>query len=416
MMKILIVNTSESTGGAAVAANRLMEALRNNGAEVTMMVREKKSHHSSVVVAGSRVGNFLRFCYERFVIWQCNLLSRRNLFAVSIANTGIDITTTREFREANIIHLHWVNHGMLSLRGIRKILDSGKPVVWTMHDMWPATAICHHAHECRKYENECQNCPFLRFPSRHDLSNRVWKKKQRLFNDRRIQWVAVSEWLKAKTLSSSIVQNQEITVIPNTIDLSKFELLDPQQCREKLHITASKVLVFGAARIDDPIKGFDYLVDALKIVVERGKIARNDLHLLLFGRIRDPKTLEKLPISHTYFHYIDNEKQLSEIYAAADAVVSSSLYETFGQTLIEAQACGCASVSFDGSGQADIIQHQDNGYLAKRLSAESLADGIEWALTTSHDRQKLRDDIALRYADHAVAAQYIELYQKIIQK
>ncbi|MBQ2497191.1 MAG: glycosyltransferase, partial [Prevotella sp.] len=81
-----------------------------------------------------------------------------------------------------------------------------------------------------------------------------------------------------------------------------------------------------------------------------------------------------------------------------------------------AQACGCASVSFDGSGQADIIRHLDNGYLAKRLSAESLADGIEWALTTSHDRQKLRDDIAHRYADHAVAAQYIELYQKILQK
>ena len=39
----------------------MMEALRNNGVEVTMMVREKKSHHSSVVVVGSRVGNFLRF-------------------------------------------------------------------------------------------------------------------------------------------------------------------------------------------------------------------------------------------------------------------------------------------------------------------------------------------------------------------
>ena len=415
-MKILLVNTSENTGGAAVAANRLREALNNSGVKVKMMVREKKSNDFSVVVVGSRVGNFLRFCYERFVIWLCNLLSRRNLFAVSIANTGIDITRTREFREADLIHLHWINHGMLSLKGIRKILDSGKPVVWTMHDMWPATAICHHAHECENYQSECEKCPFLRFPSRHDLAHRVWKRKTRLFQNRQVQFVAVSRWLAEKAKQSQIIGNQSITIIPNSLTLSKFPLLDRQQCREKLKISASHVLVFGAARIDDPIKGFNFLTDALNIVVERGKIPRNDLHLLLFGGFRDPKKLEKLPVSHTYFHYIDNEKQLSEIYSAADAVVSSSRYETFGQTLIEAQACGCVSVSFDGSGQTDIIRHLDNGFLAERLSAENLADGIEWALTSPHDRQKLRDDIARRFADHAVAAQYVELYQKVLQK
>ncbi|MBR7086915.1 MAG: glycosyltransferase, partial [Prevotella sp.] len=91
---------------------------------------------------------------------------------------------------------------------------------------------------------------------------------------------------------------------------------------------------------------------------------------------------------------------------------SSSLYETFGQTLIEAQACGCIPVSFDGSGQADIIQHLENGFLAKRLSAESLADGIEWALTSSHDRQALRNGVAHRYAGQVVAEQYVELYEK----
>ena len=415
-MKILLVNTSENTGGAAVAANRLKEALSNSGVKVKMMVREKKSDDFSVVVVGSKVGNFLRFCYERFVIWLCNLLSRRNLFAVSIANTGIDITRTREFREADLIHLHWINHGMLSLKGIRKILDSGKPVVWTMHDMWPATAICHHAHECENYQSECEKCPFLRFPSRHDLAHRVWKRKIQLFQNRQVQFVAVSRWLAEKARQSKIIGNQSVTTIPNSLTLSKFPLLDRQQCREKLKISAPHVLVFGAARIDDPIKGFNFLTDALNIVVERGKIPRNDLHLLLFGGFRDPKMLEKLPVSHTFFHYISNEKQLSEIYSAADAVVSSSRYETFGQTLIEAQACGCVSVSFDGSGQADIIRHLDNGFLAERLSAESLADGIEWALTSPHDRQKLRDDIARRFADHAVAAQYVELYQKVLQK
>ena len=40
-MKILIVNKSEGTGGAAGAANRLMKALINNCVKAKMLVREK---------------------------------------------------------------------------------------------------------------------------------------------------------------------------------------------------------------------------------------------------------------------------------------------------------------------------------------------------------------------------------------
>ena len=40
-MRVLIVNTSEKAGGAAVAANRLMDALNNNGIKAKMLVRDK---------------------------------------------------------------------------------------------------------------------------------------------------------------------------------------------------------------------------------------------------------------------------------------------------------------------------------------------------------------------------------------
>ena len=42
-MRVLIVNTSERTGGAAVAANRLTEALNNNGVKANMLVRDKQT-------------------------------------------------------------------------------------------------------------------------------------------------------------------------------------------------------------------------------------------------------------------------------------------------------------------------------------------------------------------------------------
>ena len=142
-MKVLIVNTSERTGGAAVAAGRLVEALNNNAVKATMLVRYKQSDEITVVGLPKSWLSRWHFLWERLVIFVRMHFNYSRVFEVALANAGSDITRLREFREADVIHLHWINQGMLSLKGIRKILKSGKPVVWTMHDLWPATALCH---------------------------------------------------------------------------------------------------------------------------------------------------------------------------------------------------------------------------------------------------------------------------------
>ena len=48
-MKVLIVNTSEKTGGAALAANRLKDALNNNGVKAKMLVRDKLTDDITIV-------------------------------------------------------------------------------------------------------------------------------------------------------------------------------------------------------------------------------------------------------------------------------------------------------------------------------------------------------------------------------
>ena len=147
-MRVLIINTSERIGGAAIAASRLMESLKNNGIKAKMLVRDKQTDQISVVRLKSNWLQVWKFMWERIVIWSANRFRRYHLFDVDIANTGTDITSLPEFRQADVIHLHWINQGMLSLNDIRKILTSGKPVVWTMHDMWPCTGICHYARGC----------------------------------------------------------------------------------------------------------------------------------------------------------------------------------------------------------------------------------------------------------------------------
>ena len=414
-MKVLIVNTSEHTGGAAVAANRLMKALINNGVKAKMLVRDKETDSLTVIGMNHHIAAEWYFLYERLQIWICNLFHRKNLFKVSTASTGFDITRLPEFQEADIIHLHWINQGFLSLSSIEKILKSRKPVVWTMHDMWEATSICHHAYECTNYKSECHHCPFLSSPGKHDLSNKVFHKKQRL-TAYPIHYVAVSNWLAERAKQSALIGKQPIHVIPNSISPSQFSMINRTDARAMLSVKEKYVVAFGAARIDDDIKGLSYLLDALRILISERGYKSNDIRLLLFGGIKDESKLNEIPVEYTYFGYVNDHSRMSQIYSAANVVVSSSLYETFGQTLIEAQLCGCIPVAFNNSGQSDIIHHKEDGYLADYLSANSLADGLEWAFNAKIEPRDQKKGVVRRYAESVVAAQYIHLYQDISKK
>ena len=413
-MRVLIVNTSERTGGAAVAAGRLVDALNNNGVKAMMLVRDKET--DSFLVSDTNCSRFRKmfdFLWERFRIWLANGFSKKNLFKVSIANTGKDITKLREFQEADVIHLHWVNQGMLSLHDIKKILNSGKPVVWTMHDMWECTGICHYSWDCHRYEEHCGNCPQLRYPKDHDLSYKVYKRKLEILDHKNVHFVAVSTWLADSARKSLLTCSHPIDVIPNVLSLSKFSMNDRVDCRTYFGIQEDYVVAFGAARIDDPIKGFDNLKKALSLLISAHGYKGDHIRLLIFGRVKDASVLEDVPVKTTYLKFVSDERELSRIYSAANCVVSSSYYETFGQTLIEALACGCIPVSFGNSGQKDIIEHLKTGYLAKEQDVEDLAKSIDWAFHAEISRACLRNQVLRKYSGSAVANQYIHLYNQI---
>ncbi len=415
-----MLNTSDGAGGAAIAANRLSQSLREAGVEVSMLVLNHQGKEPGLAAVRTKVWRRLPFLWERVVIWVNNLFSRKNLFRVSIANAGFDITKTREFHEADIIHLHWINQGFLSLKGVKKIFRSGKPVVWTMHDMWECTAICHQAYGCNAFQTGCRCCPFLRFPSKRDLSYRVFRKKEKVWQASTATFVPVSRWLAQQAGQSALLRGKKIEVIPNTLSLSNFELLDRTESRQRLSLPADRhIILFGAARVDDPIKGFPLLMQAIKYLIESGACRREDLHLLFFGQVKNEAEVYPLiPIEYTHVGWIDNPHEFSLLYSAANVTVSSSHYEAFGQTLIEAQACGCLPVSFGNSGQADIIRHRESGYLAGERSAEALAEGIRWAIDKGKNiaRESLREAVVSRYSGEVVATQYKELYGKVINE
>ena len=413
-MRILLVNTTEKNGGAAIAANRLMSALNDNGVKAKMLVSKKESNNLLVVGLKSIWRYRFHFLKERLEIFLANHFDKTNLFAVDTASAGTDITKMKEFKEADVIHLHWINQGFLSLKNLRKIIESGKPIVWTLHDMWAFTGICHYTNNCERYKTECYQCPVLNSSCERDLSNQVFRKKNKLFAKNNIQFVTVSSWLANCAKESQLLHNQSIQVIPNVLPVSRYKMKDKASSRQYFSMAEGKnIIVFGAVKIEEQRKGLNYLNQALQWLIEKEIYKRDDFHLVLFGGIKKTDVLEKILVPYTYLGFLKNDDELSTLYSAADVTAIPSLYETFGQTVVEAQACGCVPVTFTGSGQMDIITHLQNGYLAEYLSVEDFAKGIQWALSQQIDRMSMRESVVKRFSERTIALKYIDLYNQI---
>jgi glycosyltransferase involved in cell wall biosynthesis len=249
----------------------------------------------------------------------------------------------------------------------------------------------------------------------------VFLQKKQIYGAGNLHLVSVSNWLHQQVKRSALTRELPSSVIPNTLSLQQFQVWDKEEARRQLHLPTDKhIIIFGAARIDDPFKGFHLLLQALDLLISSGRYSKDDLHLVIFGNIKYPsQLLPHIHVDYTHLGWVSNAERLSVAYSAADVVVCASRYETFGQTLIEAQACGCLPVSFGNSGQTDIITHLKNGYLAKAYSVDDLAKGIHWALSEGKSQvspQEMRDEVVHRYSSDVVAQQYLTLYKTILNK
>ncbi|MEG1999406.1 MAG: glycosyltransferase, partial [Bacteroidales bacterium] len=345
-MRIALVNTMQSGGGAAIAAMRLFDALKKTGADVQFITAIGKGGDNITVLSTGVVGKLiykLNFITERLVIWINNRMSRRNLFTVSIANTGFDITRLKAVQQADIIHLHWVNQGLMSVAGIKKLIALGKPVVITAHDMWYCTAICHHSFGCERFMSECKECRFLAAPSDNDLSAHVWRDKINMYTNN-VSFIALGHWIKRQLERSALTRNINMTVIPNSIETSLFHQTDKTDERKKRGIKDNaKVIIFGAAKLNDPIKGAEILFDAIAQSRYVGEIV-----LVLFGNIKDDENfLNRIPCRYIYIGTIADQAEQAGWYSSADIAAVPSHYETLPQVMIEALACGTPAVAFD---------------------------------------------------------------------
>lgn len=414
-MKVAIINHSDIRGGASVASHRLMDALREAGVDARMVINNPDGvPDQNISIAGGNLRSKVCFIAERARIFASNGFNREQLFKVSTADYGLPIHRHRWIAEADIVAINWINQGMMSIKEIERIHKTGKPIVWTLHDMWPMTGICHHAGTCRRFTASCGRCPMLgRFGMKNDISHTTWIRKQGLYTRVPISFVAVSNWLAGKAAESSLLRDQNIEVIHNALPVVKQSSDDGMPATgNDIPDDGRKWIVMCAARLDDPVKGLPAAIEALNMVARQ----RKDIAVAFCGDMRNPDILSTLQMPHKWLGTINDASRLSRIYSRCSIVLSSSIYETLGYTLIEGASAGAIPVTFGGDGREDIVETKKNGYVARHGNHADLAAGIIWAADCGISRQSLTGSVEQRFSPQTIAAKYIDLFNRILSQ
>lgn len=417
-MKVVHINTYDGNGGAGRACLRLHQALLAEGVQSEVWVSYKfgsnpriKSFSASFLAKGfSAFGILLERYYSSFI-------SKPVKIPFSASIWGKDITRIKAILEADIIHMHWINHAFLRPEDLARLSKLNKLVVWTFHDSNAFTGGCHVRYNCDHFERSCGNCPILKNEHPADASNKIWKRKQKAYGQLRFSIVAPSRWMHQSILRSSLLKDAQVEVIPNTLETEVFRPWDKQAARMQLGLAEDKFIMLSGFMPSrkDLHKGTPYLLEALQILIDQGLVRKENVELIIFGN-KDTANVPDFPVNTTFLGTISNDEKLSICYSAADVFLTPSLDDNLPNTVMESLSCGTPVVAFTTGGIPDMVTHLENGYLANYKSSEDFANGISW-VEQHQDRTSLnqaaREAVMNRFSEKVIARKHLALYQEV---
>lgn len=418
-LKVVHLNTYDGNGGAGRACLRLSDALTASGVDSKVMVYYKFGQNPKIT---SFTPNIFTKAKAIFNIMAERYLAKLFVKAVktpfSLQWFGESIFKHPALKSADVIHLHWVNHGFLSPKFLAQLDELDKPIVWTFHDSNAFTGGCHVRYSCENFHQQCGNCPILRFSGKNDISHQNWLRKQKAYSELNFHVVVPSRWMANSVKQSSLLGVRNPTVIPNTIEIDVFKPYVKAEAKKILKIPADHFVLLSGfmPSSNDKHKGAQYLIDALNELAARPEIPNDKIELVIFGN-KDEKNMPEFPFKTTLLGTISKDEHLAKCYAAADAFITPSLEDNLPNTVMESLACATPVIAFTTGGIPDMVKHLENGYLAKYESASDLADGIEW-LFLHEDREAImkeaRRSILTHFAPTVIAEKHKVLYQNLI--
>lgn len=414
-LRVLHVNTEDVEGGAARAAQRIHKALWGIGVDSHVLVLNQRESAPHVLQGLNRAQQELHRVKLALSVRRMrrqHTPTNKEWHSLNWLDSGLANWINRS--NFDVVNLHWVGAEMLSVEEIGRIR---KPLVWTMHDMWP---ICGAEH----YDD-------LQYPGRYrssytaatrppnqtgpDLDAWVWRRKRKAWANQHIHLISPSRWLAECVSNSSLMTHQRCSVIPNCLDTHCFKHIDRQQARQILCLDPTKrYVLFGAMSSTNNLrKGFHLLQPALRRLSSVAGMA-DRTELLVFGA-HTPSQPPPFGLKAHYLGNFQDEVSLALLYAAADVFVAPSLMDNLPNTVLESIACGTPCVAFDVGGMPDLIEHGINGWLAPPFSADALAQGLEEILMKwpTSGKSDFRKSCIEKYSNDSVARQYLSVYEGI---
>lgn len=403
------------SGGAARATYRLHRSLLEHDVMSRMRVRIKRSDDPVVDGPATRLAklnNLVRPAMGSALMRMQQSgnpnLHSGNWLPSAFANE-INAST------AEVINLHWVGGETLSIEDIGRIR---KPLVWTLHDMWPFCGAEHYATDDASARWRVGYSKANRPASEGglDLDRTVWRRKCRHWS-RPMHLVSPSRWLADCARASVLFRDWPITVVPNVLDTRIYQPLERDFCRQAIGLPADRqIILFGAiGGASDPRKGYDLLRDALARLATR--VDTENVLCVVFGQSA-PQHPSALSFPTRWMGHVHDDTTLALLYNAADVMVVPSRQENLPQTATESQACSCPVVAFDTTGFQDVVAHRETGYLARAFDTEDMAEGLRWILGNAGLRNSLgrvaRERALDLWAPEVVVPQYLRVYQAAI--
>jgi glycosyltransferase involved in cell wall biosynthesis len=405
-VKVLHINQSDISGGAAIASYRLHQGLLAQSLDSKMLVGIVKtdSDRIAAVPRKPRIENQLNRI-TRYVG-----LNYINLFS------SFDIPNHKFYQDADILNLHNLHTGYFNYLAIPKLTKT-KPAVFTLHDMWSFTGHCAYSYDCDRWKTGCGKCPYPKtYPEiKLDNTRLEWKLKNWVYSKSNLAIVTPSHWL-TEQVKASMLNRFPVHHIPYGIDRNAYQPLDRELCKNVLGIPKNKrVLLFGAESLKDQRKGGDLLLKALQQLPQSLK---SETILLTFGNGSESITSE-LGMQTINLGYVSSDRLKSIAYSAADLFIFPTRADNLPLVLQESMACGTPMISFNVGGVPDLVRHGITGYLAEAENPYDFAKGIIELLEDNDKRVEIsrncRQIAEIEYPIELQAKRYIEIYQQLLK-
>ncbi len=274
---------------------------------------------------------------------------------------------------------------------VLQLLCERFPVAIAMHDFWTITGRCGYPAGCEKFLTGCdRTCPtpeeYPALPP--DEIAGAWAKKRLLLGGAQGPAILSNSHWAAGIVSAALmadsprhVRTPPVAPFHLSFPLEVFRPRDQRMCREAFGLPSDRFIIVLTGAVSDPRKGGMAFLKAL---------ASLELPNLLVVTLGQPEPTLEFPVPVRQLGQINSQHKVAMLNSAADVVVAPSTEETFGQTLIEAIACGTPAVGYPVSGIREAIRDGVTGILASEADPASLAAAVQ----SLYSHPELRHDLA----------------------